>query len=99
MIFEEKLHMTWSPRSYMYQRGSTPQWCYSFEDDGPGAGTTLGASWMVHQDVIFDMRAMKVGIAPADCPEFRRETEYEMMTPSPTDLAGAVLSLRRGHRA
>jgi hypothetical protein len=100
MVFGERVRMTWRPRSYMYQRGMTQEWCYSFEDDGPGAGTTLGASWMVHQDVIFDMRAMQVGIAPADCPQFHREVANEMLMGSASsELAGAVSRLRTGHQA
>jgi hypothetical protein len=97
--FETTIQMTWGPRSYMYQRGAAPDWCYSFEDDGPGAGTTLGASWMVHQEVIFDMRAMKVGIAPAACPEFRREVEGTIVNSASSKLASAVSRLGTGHRA
>jgi hypothetical protein len=101
MVFGEKVRMTWQGRSYMYQRGMTQEWCYSFEDDGPGAGTTLGASWMVHQDVIFDMRAMQIGIAPANCPEFHRKAaETRMATAtSPTELAAQMTTFQKGHQA
>jgi hypothetical protein len=101
MLFGGTVKMTWVPRSYMYQRGATPEWCYAFEDDGPGAGTTLGASWMIHQDVIFDMKAMQVGIAPANCPEFRRggSTASTMMSSATTELANAIANVRTRHQA
>jgi hypothetical protein len=108
MTFGASVQMTWTARSYMYQRGSTPEWCYAFEDDGPGAGTTLGASWMIHQDVIFDMKTMQVGIAPANCPEFRCRKTAEggpceitntVMGSASTELASAISRLRTRHQA
>ena len=35
--------------------------------------TVLGATWMLHHDVIFDLEAKKLGIVDATCPEFRVE--------------------------
>jgi len=69
MLFEN-VETRWSPRAYLYWKGRD-RWCYSFQDDGPGANTVLGTSWMMHQDVIFDVPGNKVGVAPARCPEYR----------------------------
>lgn len=61
----------WVPKAYFYRKGRTDTYCYGFEDDGPRANTVLGAVWMTHQDVIFDMEKNEVGIAPASCPEYK----------------------------
>eukprot|EP00439_Symbiodinium_sp_Y106_P074689 s1751_g14.t1 len=53
------------------KKGRTDTYCYGFEDDGPRANTVLGAVWMTHQDIIFDMEKNEVGIAPANCPEYK----------------------------
>eukprot|EP00913_Durusdinium_trenchii_P006905 g6495.t1 len=70
----------WVPRAYLYRKAIGTRWCYSFQDDGPGASTVLGASWMMHQDVIFDMARQRV--VPADCPrhQIRPEHDPEAMT-------------------
>ncbi|CAK9094028.1 unnamed protein product [Durusdinium trenchii] len=72
----------WVPRAYLYRKAIGTRWCYSFQDDGPGASTVLGASWMMHQDVIFDMARQRVGVVPADCPrhQIRPEHDPEAMT-------------------
>jgi len=62
---------TWVPSAYMYRRGHTNTWCYSFQDDGPGASTVLGAAWMLKQEIVFNMENKSIGIAQANCPEFR----------------------------
>jgi len=61
----------WVPKAYLYRKGTGNKWCFAFEDDGAGANTVLGASWMLHKEIIFDMAANRVGIAQANCPEFR----------------------------
>jgi len=61
----------WVPQAYFYRKGRTDTYCYGFEDDGPRANTVLGAVWMTHQDIIFDMEKNEVGIAPANCPEYK----------------------------
>jgi len=76
---------TWVPSAYMYHRGNTKDWCYSFQDDGLGASTVLGASWMLKQEIVFNMEQKSVGIAQANCPEFRitdRPKRSLMVTPS-----------------
>merc|ERR1719330_2033237 len=69
--------MKWPPKAYLYRKGSSTRWCYSFEDDGPGANTVLGASWMQHHELIFDLRSNKVGIAEATCPEYKTRPKHD----------------------
>merc|ERR1712216_205390 len=61
----------WPPSAYLYRKGESALWCYSFEDDGPRAQATLGATFMMHKEVIFDLKAQRVGIAQANCPQYR----------------------------
>ncbi|CAE8676152.1 unnamed protein product [Polarella glacialis] len=61
----------WVAKAYLYRKGSGSNWCYSFHNDGPGAGTVLGASWMMHQEVVFDLKESRIGIVQAKCPESR----------------------------
>lgn len=75
---------TWKPKAYLYRRGGGLVWCFAFDNDGPGAQTTLGASWMMHQDIIFDMQAHRVGIVPAECPEYRERPLHTVGGPSTT---------------
>lgn len=65
----------WIPRAYLHHKGGH-NWCYAFMNDGPGASVTLGASWMLHQDIIFDMPSNRLGIVPAKCPEFRNRPAH-----------------------
>jgi len=66
----------WEPRGYLFRKGSSSQWCYSFEDDGPNAGTVLGASWMLYHEVIFDLTRKRLGIVPANCPEYKKRPKH-----------------------
>jgi len=75
-VFFGNAKTTWDARGYMYRKRTSIQWCYAFENDGPNAGTTLGASWMQHKEVIFDLRQNRVGIAPANCPEFKERPNH-----------------------
>jgi len=70
-VYFSSANTTWEARAYLYLVHSSSLWCYSFKNDGANAGTVLGASWMQHKEVIFDLLNAKVGIAPANCPEFR----------------------------
>jgi len=67
---------SWGANSYMYRKGQTKRWCYAFQDDGAGADTVLGASWMRHKDVIFDIDQYRVGIVPASCPSFQNRPTH-----------------------
>lgn len=68
---------SWGPKSYMYRKGGSSKWCYAFMDDGANANTVLGAAWMIHQDIIFDLAKKRVGIATAKCPEFRKRPTHD----------------------
>eukprot|EP00931_Biecheleriopsis_adriatica_P061385 TRINITY_DN36908_c0_g1_i1.p2 TRINITY_DN36908_c0_g1~~TRINITY_DN36908_c0_g1_i1.p2 ORF type:complete len:264 (+),score=55.63 TRINITY_DN36908_c0_g1_i1:916-1707(+) len=70
MTFQD-VETTWVPRAYLFRQGAADLWCYAFQDDGLGANTVLGTSWMMHQDVIFELPRARVGVAPAKCPEYR----------------------------
>jgi len=78
----------WHPKGYMYRKGTTAQWCYAFEDDGAGAGTVLGAAWMVHHEVIFDMVNNKIGVADANCPEFKTRPTHNQNADMTLPTAG-----------
>lgn len=71
VTFYPDIETHWEPRAYLYLINRANDWCYAFEDDGPGAGTVLGISWMMHKDIIFDFPKKRIGIANAACPEFR----------------------------
>merc|ERR1712137_705864 len=47
-------------------------------DDGPSVRTTLGATWMLHKDIIFDLLGSRLGIAEASCPEFKVRPEHKI---------------------
>merc|ERR1719421_2785199 len=80
VTFSGDVATSWEPRSYLYHKGSGDRWCYAFEDDGPNADTVLGASWMLHHDIIFDLTQHKVAIVKANCPEFKQRP------PAPTGV-------------
>lgn len=71
-----KVRTVWEPRAYLYRKGSGQSFCYSFEDDGPGASTVLGSSWMLYKELVFDLRTSKVGIVEANCPEYRKRPDH-----------------------
>lgn len=81
--------IAWVPKAYLYRKGGSSQWCYAFEDDGANANTVLGASWMLHKEVIFDMVSQRVGVAQANCPEFKQRPPIlkAVGTPISTRLA------------
>jgi hypothetical protein len=62
----------WYPKSYLFRKGRGNTWCFGFEDNRM-TETVLGATWMLHHDVIFDLEAKKLGVVDATCPEFRVE--------------------------
>lgn len=71
--FDRNVTVRWEPRAYLYWASEKRSWCYAFQDDGPGAATTLGAAMMLHYDVVFNIRHQKLGLAPANCPEYHRQ--------------------------
>jgi len=70
-VFFNSVETKWVPQAYFYRKGKTDTYCYGFEDDGPRANTVLGAVWMMHKEIVFDLENRKVGIAPAKCPEHK----------------------------
>ena len=70
MTFEfDSVQVDWHPEAYMYAySGSTM--CYAFADSEQ-TETILGASWMVHKNVVFDLNhPPRLGISEADCPAY-----------------------------
>jgi len=65
------VRIKWVAKAYLYRKSSSKSYCYAFEDDGANANTVLGASWMLHNDAVFDMVHMRFGMAPSRCPQFR----------------------------
>eukprot|EP00933_Yihiella_yeosuensis_P066225 TRINITY_DN7039_c0_g1_i1.p1 TRINITY_DN7039_c0_g1~~TRINITY_DN7039_c0_g1_i1.p1 ORF type:complete len:544 (+),score=61.57 TRINITY_DN7039_c0_g1_i1:86-1633(+) len=86
---------SWVAKGYLYRKGSSNRWCYSFQNDGPGANSVLGASWMIHQDIIFDMPKARVGIVKANCPEFDKRPVH---TAEPDRVAAAVPQAGNGQK-
>jgi len=66
----------WPPRAYMVRKGYTKTWCYGFADDGVGAEMTLGNTWMMHKEVIFDTVNYKVGVVKANCPVYKTRPSH-----------------------
>lgn len=82
----------WESRAYLMKRRDG-EYCYAFADDGNGANTVLGASWMLHKDVIFDMRQLLLGVVQANCPEYKERPaalEEVGTTPPPTRQPSTV---------
>lgn len=87
-VVVQNMSINWIPGAYMYRAGdeTSTTWCYSFKDDGPGADTILGISWMLQNEVIFDMQHGLLGVAPAACPEQRERPA----APAPQERNGAA---------
>jgi hypothetical protein len=62
----------WFPKSYLFRKGHGNMWCFGFEDNRM-TETVLGATWMLHHDVNFDLESKRLGVVDATCPEFRVE--------------------------
>mmetsp|Transcript_43064 Transcript_43064/g.96946 ORF Transcript_43064/g.96946 Transcript_43064/m.96946 type:complete len:575 (+) Transcript_43064:160-1884(+) len=67
--FDARVHIRWEPHEYLYLKKSLG-WCFGFENDGHVALTTLGASFMLNKEVIFDIQRSRIGIVPAKCPHY-----------------------------
>mmetsp|Transcript_8130 Transcript_8130/g.22067 ORF Transcript_8130/g.22067 Transcript_8130/m.22067 type:complete len:555 (-) Transcript_8130:128-1792(-) len=73
ITFDGGGRMLWRPQSYLYRRdGKGNAWCYGFQDNGLVHETVLGATWMLHRDVIFDLTRRRLGLAEARCPDFQK---------------------------
>ena len=69
-FYFDNVKTVWAPKGYLYPIESRSKWCYAFHDDGDGADTVLGAAWLLHRDVIFDLGRKLLGVVPASCPEY-----------------------------
>lgn len=68
--FQAGAELHWKPQSYLYERSqNSNRFCFGFEDNGAARETVLGASWMLHSDIIFDVEQKRLGFAEAQCPE------------------------------
>mmetsp|Transcript_45117 Transcript_45117/g.98049 ORF Transcript_45117/g.98049 Transcript_45117/m.98049 type:complete len:559 (+) Transcript_45117:59-1735(+) len=82
-VYFGSVRTEWVAAAYLYRKGSTDRWCYAFENDGPNANTVLGASWMLHQEIVFDLDQNRVGVASAACPEYRERPTHRINDPVP----------------
>lgn len=85
-VFFGTLSTVWQAKGYLNHKATSKNWCYSFMDDGNNANTVLGAAWMMHHEIIFDLRRDKVGIVQADCPDYKERPKHK------TDLGVAELA-------
>merc|ERR1719161_2323905 len=79
----------WFPKSYLFRKGHGNTWCFGFEDNRM-TETVLGATWMLHHDVIFDLEAKRLGVVDATCPEFRVEKRPAVPSSPLPEEAGSV---------
>jgi len=75
MNFKGGAQINWSPYGYLHQRGEQGVWCQTFMENHLYQ-TVLGISWMIHQDVIFDLQHGRLGVAKANCPEHHKDSDY-----------------------
>lgn len=104
-VFFGALSTIWEPKGYLNHKASSKNWCYSFMDDGTNAGTVLGAAWMMHHEIIFDLRSDKVGIVQANCPDYQERPKHEenlgaadLAPPSEIEKANAPPALPAPYR-
>lgn len=76
-VWFENVKTIWVPQAYMYQKSGGNRYCYAFEDDGAHANTVLGASWMMMQEVIFDLKNQVVGVVQANCPRYKNRPTWD----------------------
>lgn len=104
--FPEGAHIDWWPKSYMQDRGDET-WCLAFQKSTV-TQTVLGISFMLHKDLVFDLAKGRLGVADADCPQYREQPEIEQkFSTGPAiprlgagmhfDAAPAVEPAGRGH--
>jgi hypothetical protein len=74
--FPDGAHIDWLPKSYLHDRGDHKTWCLAFQES-QATQTVLGISFMLHKDLIFDLAQGRLGVADADCPQYREHPEIE----------------------
>lgn len=74
MQFTPGVAIDWVPTGYLHHRGQPDVWCQTFMENNLYQ-TVLGISWMIHKDIIFDIAKGKLGVAQANCPEHRMDSD------------------------
>jgi len=82
--FNPDVVVDWNPREYMYALGRSNRYCYGFKNDGNTRTTTLGATFMLYKEVIFDLDAKKIGFLPEECPEHKARPKVSSLEPIDT---------------
>jgi len=83
---EQPHEVNWFPKSYMYPIDGGKKFCIAFGDNADEEGSVMGASWMIHHTVVFDLYWEKLGIADSNCPEYcveNRNTTIASNVPLP----------------
>jgi hypothetical protein len=62
------VEVSWEADGYLQQRGEPGMWCQAFKQNSLFQ-TVLGISWIIHNDIIFDIARSQLGVAKAHCPE------------------------------
>eukprot|EP00929_Paragymnodinium_shiwhaense_P088950 TRINITY_DN49241_c0_g1_i1.p1 TRINITY_DN49241_c0_g1~~TRINITY_DN49241_c0_g1_i1.p1 ORF type:complete len:566 (+),score=132.83 TRINITY_DN49241_c0_g1_i1:76-1773(+) len=75
MVFGSSV-VQWKPNEYMSRRAGSSKWCYAFRNDGPKSMQTLGASFMLYKEVIFDLDQKRIGFVPASCPSYKDRPKH-----------------------
>lgn len=92
--FEDDVLVTWQASNYLYQDESG-LWCEGFDQQADDAPLTIGASFMINKEVIFDVDHWRAGFAEARCPQHQRpedlvDTEFEDPAELDADFASFV---------
>jgi len=69
---QAKVEVRWPPSSYLLRQGSKghERLCYTFRWTKPlpdGSQVVLGASWMVDQELLFDLTRSRLGLGNSSC--------------------------------
>jgi len=73
--FARGIEVDWDAWGYLHQRGQPGVWCQTFMQSSLFQ-TVLGISWMIHRDIIFDIKHGQLGVASAKCPEHHKHVDY-----------------------
>lgn len=66
--FDVDSRFDWYPSEYLQERNDNGLWCLTFLENHVFQ-TVLGISFMLRNDVIFDMAGERLGMARAECPQ------------------------------
>jgi hypothetical protein len=78
------VEISWEADGYLQQRGEPGMWCQAFK---PHAlfQTVLGISWIIHNDIIFDIARSQLGVAKAHCPEHHYDQDFNILNEASMD--------------